>query len=237
MRPPSTPHVIDEETARLVNMAREEHARERVNRTPMNDVDDVRILGVATVGGGVVAVLPNQVTPELIRQVSDDASYPSLPNLSFDDEDEDFLLEPGVFDVWVSLTGLNAPPVINVQVIAPVQVIAQVTDNDVLLGRGGLTNQHPGNILWRALAAQLRPEYITTNSNKTKRQISLRLIDMVKANGGRFLKKNANGEYIEVADADVINKSSAAIREDPALAKERRIKMKAAKRHSLSKRN
>lgn len=107
------------------------------------------------------------------------------------------------------------------------------TANDVLLGRGGFTNLHEGNVRFRTLAAQLRSAYKATRSNEMKRQISLRLVPMVQSNGARFMKKNDNGNYMEVDvdDENVVNKLMQAIREDPAAARERRDRSRDEQRH------
>ena len=127
---------MNEETVRLVNNAREEHNRERENRRATDDDDDGRHWGVATVGGGAVAVLPNQVTPDL--------TYLSPLNIRFNDEDEDFFLEPGAFDVWMSHTGLNA--LLNVQVNAATpNAEVPYTDTDVLFGLGVSANNSTTN--------------------------------------------------------------------------------------------
>ena len=207
---------MNEETVRLVNNAREEHNRERENRRATDDDDDGRHWGVATVGGGAVAVLPNQVTPDL--------TYLSPLNIRFNDEDEDFFLEPGAFDVWMSHTGLNA--LLNVQVNAATpNAEVPYADNDVLFGQGGLVNTHPGNRRFRSLAGEFRQPYITTSSREEKRQLVQRFVANVRANGARFWDKDENGTYVEV-DVDnkfYSNKFQQLIRADPVVEREKAI--------------
>ena len=207
MSPTSTSSVIDEETVRLVNLA-----RERMNRTPMNDADDDRNLGVATLGGGAVAVLPNQVTPDL--------TYLSPLNIRFNDEDEDFFLEPGAFDVWMPHALLN----VQVNAATP-NAEVPYADNDVLFGQGGLVNTHPGNRRFRSLAGEFRQPYITTSSREEKRQLVQRFVANVRANGARFWDKDENGTYVEV-DVDnkfYSNKFQQLIRADPVVEREKAI--------------
>ena len=207
MSPTSTSSVIDEETVRLVNLA-----RERMNRTPMNDADDDRNLGVATVGRGAVAVLPNQVTPDL--------TYLSPLNIRFNDEDEDFFLEPGAFDVWMPHALLN----VQVNAATP-NAEVPYADNDVLFGQGGLVNTHPGNRRFRSLAGEFRQPYITTSSREEKRQLVQRFVANVRANGARFWDKDENGTYVEV-DVDnkfYSNKFQQLIRADPVVEREKAI--------------
>lgn len=108
------------------------------------------------------------------------------------------------------------------------------TPKDVLLGRGASTNKHEGNVQFRALAAQLRPDYMATTSKIVKRQVCQRLVTMMKMNGARFLKKQANGvNYFVVLDDIALNKSSQALREDPEVARVRRHARKAERRLTL----
>lgn len=63
-----------------------------------------------------------------------------------------------------------------------------VTENDVLCGRGGLSNKHPGNASFRKLVRAKKVAY--RNSRKsTKTAISREIVEAVQARGGRFLKK------------------------------------------------
>jgi len=85
------------------------------------------------------------------------------------------------------------------------------TDDDVLSGRGGLTNTHPGNIKFRAKALELRPRYeIATLHRRDKEAVNIAklLIESVKAEGGRFLEKGQNGLWHEVLDDDARKKAS-----------------------------
>ena len=101
------------------------------------------------------------------------------------------------------------------------------TSIDVLLGRGAFTNNHPGNVRFRARAALFRPYYGATSSKKVKRQICQSLVTMMKMDGARFLKKDtddgtAANSYFVVHDDIARNKASQALREDPEVARVRR---------------
>lgn len=62
------------------------------------------------------------------------------------------------------------------------------TENDVLLGRGGMINNHPGNKLYLQVRSQLHSRY--ENASKAeKRRVSDELVDIVHQWNGRFLKK------------------------------------------------
>lgn len=86
------------------------------------------------------------------------------------------------------------------------------TDDDVLFGRGGYTNSHPGNIRYRARALELRPWY-EASSKEEKYNISELLIESVKAEGGRFLEKGKDGLWHEVLYNGARKKASQQLRE------------------------
>jgi hypothetical protein len=91
---------------------------------------------------------------------------------------------------------------------------------DVLLGRGGRSNQHLGNRRFRALIAQASAEYLLA-TNKQKGLISRRIVQTIHQQGGRFLKQASSSstsgskqhEWIECADKVCILKASQRLRE------------------------
>jgi len=87
------------------------------------------------------------------------------------------------------------------------------TDKDVLLGRGGKSNHHPGNLRYRAEIYRLQERYKKTDDKEEKTNISERLVLDVQKYGGNFLENDDNGWYI----IDIIvarRKVSQALRED-----------------------
>lgn len=86
------------------------------------------------------------------------------------------------------------------------------TDDDVLFGRGGYVNTHPGNIQFREKALELRPWY-EASSKEEKYNISKVLIESVKGQGHRFLEKASDGLWHEVSGNGVRKKASQALRE------------------------
>lgn len=86
------------------------------------------------------------------------------------------------------------------------------TDDDVLLGRGGFTNSHPGNIRFREKALELRPWYEASDKEQ-KFQISKLLLESVTDNGNRFLEKGEDGLWYEVVGDGARKKASQALRE------------------------
>lgn len=84
--------------------------------------------------------------------------------------------------------------------------------NDVLLGRGGATNNHEGNRRYRTIVADHQSEYLTARK-KEKVVISRKIVATVHSNGGRFLKRDAGGIWVEVPDKRATEKTSQALRE------------------------
>ncbi|CAJ1969898.1 unnamed protein product [Cylindrotheca closterium] len=81
--------------------------------------------------------------------------------------------------------------------------VIKPTDNDLLFGKGYRLQMHPGNIRVREQVLRTRDEYENTPRMK-RREISMRLAQMFRSNGVRFLKKAESGEWIEssIVEAD-----------------------------------
>ncbi|KAG7369130.1 hypothetical protein IV203_031873 [Nitzschia inconspicua] len=85
------------------------------------------------------------------------------------------------------------------------------TDKDVLSGRGGGTNLHPGNRYYRDLILSHRAAY--DEACKTmKPEISRQIVLAIKNRGGRFLRKDADGSFYEIGEAEAKAKTSQALR-------------------------
>jgi hypothetical protein len=88
-------------------------------------------------------------------------------------------------------------------------------EKDVLLGRGGGSNHHPGNIAYRQEILRLQPEYKLLDRD-AKTAMSEQVVQWVlKEKQGRFLKRECKASpwYI-VTDATARQKVSQALRED-----------------------
>jgi outer membrane biosynthesis protein TonB len=92
------------------------------------------------------------------------------------------------------------------------------TNKDVLLGRGGRSNHHPGNIKYRQQVAKLQEAYKHTDDKNEKTDLSQILVDYVHGYNGRFLQKDDDG-WFEVLPIVARRKASQALREDPDPAK------------------
>ncbi len=87
--------------------------------------------------------------------------------------------------------------------------------NDILRGRGGYTNHHPGNIKFRNAARALRADYRRAETGRHQKYlISVELVRNVKAYGGRFLEKGKNNLWYEMDEKAARKKASQVLREE-----------------------
>jgi len=90
-------------------------------------------------------------------------------------------------------------------------VVVEPVDNDVLCGRGGFTNTHPGNVRFREKALELRPWY-ERSSKEEKQRIADLLVESITSQGYRFLGKGKDGLWHEMVHG-AHRKASQALRE------------------------
>lgn len=95
----------------------------------------------------------------------------------------------------------------------PVAFISRidVNDQDVLFGRGGVTNSHPGNLNYRSIVRNLQREYLDAPKLK-KAAVAMRVVEEIYSQGGRFLVEE-NGTWVEVEREKAREKTSQALRE------------------------
>lgn len=91
---------------------------------------------------------------------------------------------------------------------------------DILFGRGGLTNRHHGNKKYRSVINQFRQEYV--DAKKTdKPRVARRVVKKILADSAaehpdspvRFLKRDEEGGWVEVDESEAAVKVSQALRE------------------------
>ena len=91
-----------------------------------------------------------------------------------------------------------------------------INNNDVLSGRGGLTNYHPGNILFRDMVKAKQAEYICANRHE-KAYIARDIVGIMRklTPPARFLKKDPkdSGKWVEIGDKRAREKAAQALRE------------------------
>jgi hypothetical protein len=93
----------------------------------------------------------------------------------------------------------------------------QPHNNDVLCGRGGTINAHPGNEQYRTFVERKKRVYLTARFKREKRLIAQSIVDEIRRLDppGRFLMKESNGEYwYDVGDEKARDKTSQALREN-----------------------
>jgi hypothetical protein len=93
---------------------------------------------------------------------------------------------------------------------------ADVNDLDVLLGRGGRTNGHHGNVIYRHHILKLQKAYKDLSKGE-KLEMSKNVVKWVRMRGGRFLARDDTAEgrpYYEATDCTARAKVSQALRED-----------------------
>jgi hypothetical protein len=97
---------------------------------------------------------------------------------------------------------------------APVGHPVPPNQNDVLCGRGGLTNNHPGNVFFRKLVRIKQESYLMA-SKREKTGVAREIVDLIRSLDppGRFLKKDPNNAWVEIGDRKAREKTSQALRE------------------------
>jgi hypothetical protein len=95
--------------------------------------------------------------------------------------------------------------------------VTNLTENDVLCGRGGRINGHTGNIQFRQICGEKRDEYFAPHIKKIdKAHIAARVVEHIRSMTppGRFLKQDsATGHWYDIGDAKAMTKVGQAIRE------------------------
>lgn len=89
------------------------------------------------------------------------------------------------------------------------------THNDVLSGRGGSINNHPGNKAFRDHVANRKRDYNLAISKIEKNRVAQDIIDLIHQNGGRYLHKNKKGgdQWVEMTHNEMMRKTTQALRE------------------------
>lgn len=92
----------------------------------------------------------------------------------------------------------------------------RINRNDVLCGRGGLTNHHLGNMNFRGLVRIKQESYLLA-SKREKAGVAREIVEMIRALSppGRFLKRKHKcaKAWVEIGDRKAREKTSQALRE------------------------
>lgn len=82
--------------------------------------------------------------------------------------------------------------------------------NDVLCGRGGEVNSHPGNVHYLKIVKSFKSVYVNPTTKKhEKAHISAHVVSSVRKLNppGRFLKQDDTGKWFEIGDEQAWTKS------------------------------
>jgi hypothetical protein len=91
-------------------------------------------------------------------------------------------------------------------------MFANLKENDVLCGRGGLSNQHPGNRMFRRVANENKELYLKIDSSSRKNLLVVSIIKAIHHHGGRFVRKLGDS-WVEITHIDACAKTSQALRD------------------------
>lgn len=90
------------------------------------------------------------------------------------------------------------------------------TEGDILFGRGGDINKHPGNVRFRKKARELAPSHEACGDSKEEKyKVSVVLVDCMKAENRRFLAKGPDRLWYKVLGNGIRKKASQSLREKP----------------------
>ena len=93
------------------------------------------------------------------------------------------------------------------------KAITSPNDLDVLCGRGGLVNRHPGNLVFRKVV-DYNKEFYHQLPKRKRIVVSKSIVETILNNGGRFLILGSSGnEYIQLDRKHALQKTSQALRE------------------------
>lgn len=87
-------------------------------------------------------------------------------------------------------------------------------DVDVLCGRGGLINKHPGNIVYRKIVDHNKPFYQSVHK-KHRILVSQSIVQSIVNFGGRFMTMEKGKVWTEIGYKRAVQKTSQALRERP----------------------
>jgi len=96
--------------------------------------------------------------------------------------------------------------------------IVEVRPTDILCGRGGRSNHHPGNKRYRQIVGNIKFAYQQCPAKTLKTDLSRAIIESCYSYGARFIKQESNdGRYYVLTKAEARKKTSQALRETKAL--------------------
>jgi hypothetical protein len=89
-----------------------------------------------------------------------------------------------------------------------------IKQDDILCGRGGRSNNHPGNKRYRRVVNEFRVTYQKSETKTVKTDLSRTIVEHCCSYGARFLKTDGtDGRYFVLTKSEARKKTSQALRE------------------------
>jgi hypothetical protein len=109
------------------------------------------------------------------------------------------------------------PPPWAVPSAAPPEYICDIRSEDVLSGRGGATNSHSGNRVFRTLVKEYQGQYLQAKK-RDKPAVASIIVELIRKKGGRFLRRSDTSPqghvlWIDIGDERAREKCCQALRE------------------------
>mmetsp|Transcript_25214 Transcript_25214/g.37135 ORF Transcript_25214/g.37135 Transcript_25214/m.37135 type:complete len:308 (+) Transcript_25214:94-1017(+) len=161
----------------------------------------IEFMGMDSLPPPPLTISHPQAACRLVSYTDEDIT-PIQPNNSYDQESDDSDKILAVKSVsCASSTQTSSSSIV-------------VSENDVLCGRGGETNHHPGNVRYRTLVKSMQREYLDAK-RRDKPRIARKIVDTISAMNppGRFLKRDSKGCWNEIGINKAREKTSQALRE------------------------
>lgn len=100
----------------------------------------------------------------------------------------------------------------------PIEYVTDVNPEDVLSGRGGATNSHSGNRVFRSMVKEFQDQYLKAKK-RDKPAVASIIVEKIRQKGGRFLRRCEDGVpgspavYVDIGDERAREKTCQALRE------------------------
>ncbi|KAL3944758.1 MAG: hypothetical protein SGBAC_001177 [Bacillariaceae sp.] len=108
---------------------------------------------------------------------------------------------------------------IDINMIAPTPTLSSSSSNlllrdcDIVCGRGGLANKHPGNRLLRRICNKNRELYQSSLNPVYKHCMIVSIFTAIQQNGGSFVTRTKDGSWKEISDKQAKEKTAQLLRE------------------------
>lgn len=94
------------------------------------------------------------------------------------------------------------------------EYVEEITDCDVLMGRGGRSNHHPGNHFYLALIAETKPKYEKCKQKSQKTRVAQSVVDFINhERNGRFVELDETERWYVVCNKKARTKAGQALRD------------------------